>query len=63
MVKARKTRAEIYTGNTIEYYLKSPQIKVAILKRTNMRLELLRLTDHRNIHWPGQQACDVMMQT
>ena len=39
MLKAGKTRQEIYIGNTIEYDVKSYQVKVTIVKHTKMRVK------------------------
>ena len=39
MLKSGKTRAEIYTGDTIEYDVKSSQAKVTIVKRTKIRVK------------------------
>ena len=36
MLKAGKTREEIYMGNTIEYYVKSSQVKVTIVHLTDV---------------------------
>ena len=42
MLKVWKTRAEIYIGDTIEYDLKSNQLKMTIVKCTKLRIKLLR---------------------
>ena len=42
MLKAWKTRAEIYLGNTVDYDVKSYQLKMTIVKRANVKLKGLR---------------------
>ena len=39
MIKAGKTRAQIYIGDTIDYYAKSSQVKVTIVKCTNIQVK------------------------
>ena len=41
MLKSVKNQAEIYMGNTIEYDVKSSQVKVTRIKRTNIRAKVL----------------------
>ena len=45
MLKAGKTRAEIYIGDTtgIEFDTKSSKVKVTIVKRTKIRLKGLTI--------------------
>ena len=43
MLKAGKTRAEIYRGNTIEYNVKSYQVKVTTVKLTKIRAKGLKV--------------------
>ena len=42
MIKVSNTQAEIYIGNTIEYDVKSYQVKTTIVKCTNVRLKGLK---------------------
>ena len=50
-------------GNNIEYDAKACQVKMTIVKCTNVRLKGLRLTSHRNDRWHGQRVHDAMKQT
>ena len=50
-------------GNTIEHDVKSSQVKVTILKRTNILLKGLRLTAHINSRCYGQRVCGKTMKT
>ena len=63
MLKVGKTQAEMYIVNTIEYDVKSYQVKVNIVKRTKIRLKGLMLTANINSIWHGQRVCDAMTQT
>ena len=43
MLKVSKTRTEIYIGNTIEYDVKSYQVKTAIVRYTKVRIKVFKL--------------------
>ena len=43
------TQAEMYMGNTIEYVVKSYQVKTTIVKCKNVLQEYSNLTIHKNI--------------
>ena len=60
MLKAGKTRAEIYLVNIIDYDVKSSQVKMTIVKRTNIRLNILTVNRSQENRWHGQQVCDKM---
>ena len=50
MLKVWKTREEMYMGNTIEYYTKSYQVIITIVKRTSVRQKGLTVNcSQRNI--------------
>ena len=54
-----KTQSEIDIGNTIEYDLKSYQVKTTIVNFTNVQLEGLKTaTAHRMVCWYSWHACD-----
>ena len=63
MLKAGKTRVEIYMGNTIDFVTKSSQVKVTIVKHTQIRLKLLTVKRSQKNRWHGQQVCDAIKQT
>ena len=48
MIKEGKNQSEIYIGDTIEYDVKSYQVKVTIVKLTNIQVKVITvLTVHR----------------
>ena len=47
MLKSGKTQAEIYIGNTIYFDTKSSQVRVIIVKCTEIRLKELTVTLYR----------------
>ena len=63
MLKAGKTREEIYIGNTIEYDVKSSEVKVTIVKRTKIRVKVLTVNLLQKNRWHNQQVCYAMKQT
>ena len=63
MLKAGKTRAEIYIGNTIEYDVKSSEVKVTILKRAEMRSKILTVNRSQKNRSHGEQVCNATKQT
>ena len=63
MLKAGKTRAEIYIGNTIEYDVKLSQVKVTVVKRTKIRAKGLTVYRSQKNRWRGQRLCDAIKQT
>ena len=58
-----KINTEIYIGNTIEYDMKSSQVKVTILKRTKIQVKGLLFNHSHQNRWHGQQVCDTIKQT
>ena len=50
MLKAGKNRAEIYIGNTVEYDVKYSQVKVTIVKRTNIRVKKITVNRLQENH-------------
>ena len=63
MIKVLNTREETDIGNTIEYDIKSCQVKINIDKCTKVRLNYWNLIDHRKRYWHSQQVCDEIKQT
>ena len=63
MLKAGKTRAENYIGNTIEYDMISYQVKVTIVKRTNIQVKVLTVNRSKKNCYHGQRVCDAMKKT
>ena len=63
MIEAGETRSEIYMGNTIEYDVKSSQIKVLIVKRTKIRVKGLTVNRSQKNCWYGQRVCGAIKQT
>ena len=47
-------------GNTIEYDVKSYQVKTTILKFTKVQLIGLKLNQSQKMCWYGQQECDAI---
>ena len=63
MFKAWNTWEEIYFGDTIDYGVKSLQVKITTVERTSLQLKGIYLNSHRNERWHGQRLCDSMKQT
>ena len=57
MLKARKTWAKIYIGDSIEYDVKLSQVKVTIVKRKKIRVKGFTVNHSQKNHWHGQQVC------
>ena len=58
MLKAGKTQSEIFIGNTIEYDVKSPQVKVTIIKRTNIQEKILTFNRSQKTVVIANKVCD-----
>ena len=63
MLKSVKNQAEIYMGNTIEYDVKSSQVKVTRIKRTNIRAKVSTVNRLQKNSWHGERVCDAMKKT
>ena len=50
-------------GNTVDYDVKSYQVKMTIVKCTKVQKKDWGLTAHRKICWYDQRACDTIKQT
>ena len=57
-----KSWAEMYIADTIEYDLKSYQVKTTILKIQGYALKDWTLTAHIKRCWYDQQVCDEIKQ-
>ena len=60
MLKAGKTRAEIYRGNTIEYDVKSSQVKATMVKCTKIQAKGLTAKISHKKRWHCKRVCDAM---
>ena len=63
MLKSGKTRSKIYIGYNIEYDVNSSQVKVTIVKHTNIRVKGLTVNRSQKNRWHGQRVCDAIKQT
>ena len=63
MLKAGKTRVEIYMGNTIDFDTKSSQVKVTMVKLKNIRVKCLTMNRSQKNRWHGKRVCDAIKQT
>ena len=57
MLQSRNTRAQIYIVDTIEYDVKSTQVKLTIVKRTKIRVKLLTVNRSQKNRWRDQRFC------
>ena len=60
MLKAWKTQEEICIGNAIEYDAKLYQVKMTIVKRTNVQLKGLQFNCSQKWCWYGQWVGDAI---
>ena len=59
ILQSQKTKAEIDTGNTIEYDVTSYQVKNTIVKVQQYNSNNCNLNAHRETCWQSQRGSDV----
>ena len=52
----------MYIGNNIEYGVKSSQVKVNIVKRTNIQAKVLTVDHSQKNCWHGQLVCEAILK-